>query len=61
MCLKTENYCLKTFVEIHVSEKVHEKYVRCCLKTKNSCLKTQTKYPLKPRNFKSNKLNSIQK
>ena len=24
MCLKTENCCLKTFVEIHVSEKVCE-------------------------------------
>ena len=24
MCLKIENYCLKTFVEIHVGEKVCE-------------------------------------
>ena len=23
MCLKTENCCLKTFMEIHVSEKVY--------------------------------------
>ena len=23
VCLKTENCCLKTFVEIHVGEKVH--------------------------------------
>ena len=25
MCLKTENYCLKTFVEIRVGEKVYWK------------------------------------
>ena len=24
MCLKTENYCLKTFVEIRVDEKICE-------------------------------------
>ena len=24
MCLKTENCCLKTFVEIYVSEKMYE-------------------------------------
>ena len=23
VCLKTENYCLKTFMKIHVGEKVH--------------------------------------
>ena len=38
MCLKTENCCLKTFVEIRVSEKVW-KYVKCCLKTENCCFK----------------------
>ena len=46
MCLITKNYCLKTFVEIRVGEKVW-KYVKCCLKTKNCCLKTLNKHHLK--------------
>ena len=46
MCLKTENCCLKIFVEIRVGEKSVLKYVKCCLKTENCCLKTLTKHPL---------------
>ena len=44
MCLKTENCCLKTFVEIRVGEKVW-KCMKYCLKTENGCLKTPTKHP----------------
>ena len=45
MCLKTKNCCLKIFVEIRVSEKMCEKYVKYCLKTEKCFLKTLTKHP----------------
>ena len=45
MCLKTENYCLKTFVKIRVGEKNVQKYVKYCLKTENYCLEILTKHP----------------
>ena len=45
MCLKTENCCLKIFVEICGWKSVL-KCVKCYLKTENGCLKTQTKHLL---------------
>ena len=46
MHLKTENYYLKTYIEIHVNEKIYEKYVLCYLKIKNDYLKICTKHLL---------------
>ena len=40
MCLKIENCCLKTFVEIRVGEKMCENIVKYCLKTENGYLKS---------------------
>ena len=35
MCLKTENCCLKTFVEIRVGEKMYENEMKCSPKTQD--------------------------